>query len=337
MAVEAGPRRGVVVPQARLDRLRAVEDLALLAGLGLQEVRITLDWPWLQPRPGGLHGEAVEWYLGMLHAARSSGVALHLTLAERITPSWFDNDGGFTDARLTGHWWPRWVEAASEAFGDALTGCGGGWVPFDNPLGLANRLIPDDPRRHGELLDTLMVAWRDAWRILRGAAPVITCFGVTTVRPANQTVQAAEAARRMDHLRWRLWLQGLGDGTISIPGRADRQLADLDGACDVLGIVVPDADEALGAMHRAAEMGPDRPMALTLITPSGPDRDRLVAVQRFRTAAAEAAQGTPLVAVHMSPTFDAPGHEQGQEDGIITRDRDVKDSGVEFSAPLPTR
>jgi hypothetical protein len=41
--------------------------------------------------------------------------------------------------------------------------------------------------------------------------------------------------------------------------------------------------------------------------------------------------------VHLSPTFDAAGQEQGHEDGIITRDRDVKDSGAEFSAPLPTR
>lgn len=321
----------MVVPQARLDRARAIEDLALLAGLGMLEVRITLDWAWLQPRPGRLRGEAVEWYLGMLQAARSRGVALHLTLAERVTPTWFDNDGGFTDARLTGHWWPRWVEAASEAFGDALIACGGGWVPFDNPLGLANRLVPDDARRHGELLDTLVVAWRDSWRILRGAAPVITAFGLTTVRPVDQTVQATEAARRIDHLRWQLWLRGLRDGTISIPGRADRELADLDGACDVLGIVVPEADEALGAVHRAAELGPDRPLALTLITPIGQDHDRLVAVQRFRTAAAEAAEGTPLVAVHLSPTFDVEGHE----DGVISRDRDVKDSAVEFSAPLP--
>ena len=30
-----------------------------------------------------------------------------------------------------------------------------GWVPLDNPLAFANRVIPDDPRRHGEVLDTL--------------------------------------------------------------------------------------------------------------------------------------------------------------------------------------
>ena len=190
----------------------------------------------------------------------------------------------------------------------------------------ANRLIPDDPRRHGEVLDTLMVAWRDAWRILRGGPPVATAIGVKTVRPDDQTIQAAEAARRQDHLRWQLWLDGLHDGTISIPGRADRELADLAGSCDVLGIIVADVDESLGAVLRTAEMGPDRPLAITLITPKGKDADRVTVVERFETACGEAAEGAPLQAMALSPTFDIDGHD----DGIITRDRDVKDSAAIF-------
>jgi hypothetical protein len=320
---------GVVVPLARTDRGRLLEDLAQLHSLGVGQVRLTLDWARLQPRAGEWNGDESERVLGVLQHARSLGLAVHLTLLERTVPAWFDNDGGFTDARFALHWWPRWVEQCADVFGDALAATGGGWVPFDNPLGLANRLIPDDPRRHGELLDTLVVGWRDAWRVLRGAAPVITALGVLTVRPTDQTIPAAEAARRQDHLRWRLWLQALRDGTISIPGRADRQLTDLDGACDVVGIVVPHPDEALGAVHRAAEMGPDRPLHITLVTAPGPDRDRVTAITRYRTAVGEAADGTPLVAAHVTPTFDV----DGRDDGIITRDRDVKDSAVEFTAP----
>jgi Glycosyl hydrolase family 1 len=323
--VDAQPvrvNRGVVVPQARLDRDRFHEDLALLAALGASTVRVTLDWAWLQPRPGELNGDAVEWYSGLLQQASSLSVGLQFTLLERVVPQWFDNDGGFTDPRFAGHWWPRWVEAVSEAFGDHVAG----WAPIDNPLAFANRVIPDDPRRHGEVLDTLVVAWRDAWRILRGGPPVATAIGVKTVRPEDQTIQAAEAARRQDHLRWRLWLQGLHDGTISIPGRADRELADLDGACDVLGIVVADVDESLGAVLRAAEMGPDRPLAITLITPPGQDADRVTVVERFEIACGEAAEGAPLESMALSPTFDIDGYD----DGIITRDRDVKDSAAVF-------
>ena len=299
-----------------------MEDLALLAGLGATTVRITLDWAWLQPKAGAVDGDAVEWYSGLLQHAGSLNVGLQFTLLERAVPQWFDNDGGFTDSRFAGHWWPRWVETASEAFGDAVAG----WVQIDNPLAVANRAVPDDPRRHGEVLDTLVVAWRDAWRLLRGGPPVATAIAVKTVKAADQTIQAAEAARRQDHLRWHLWLQGLSDGTISIPGRADRELADFAGACDVLGILVADVDESLGAVLRAAEMGPDRPLAITLITPPGKDADRVTVVERFDTACGEAAEGAPLQSMALSPTFDIDGHD----DGIITRDRDIKDSATIF-------
>jgi beta-glucosidase len=170
--------RQLVVPHSRLDRARFHEDLGLLAGLGAANVRITLDWAWLQPRPGEMNGDAVEWYAGLLQHAASLGVGLQFTLLEREVPRWFDNDGGFAEPRFAGHWWPRWVEAVSETFGDSVAG----WTPIDNPLAIANRIVPDDPRRHGEVLDTLTVAWRDAWRILRGGPPVATAIGVKTVR-----------------------------------------------------------------------------------------------------------------------------------------------------------
>jgi hypothetical protein len=314
--------RGAVVPHSRLDRDRFAEDLTLLAGLGAAAVRITLDWPWLQPRAGVFDGDAVEWYAGVLQHAATVGIGVHATLLERDVPRWFDNEGSFTDSRFALHWWPRWVEGVSERFGDAVAG----WVPFDHPLAFANRLVPDDPRRHGDVLDTMVTGWRDAWRILRGGPPVATALGVKTVRPADQTVQAAEAARREDQLRWRLWLQALRDGTVSIPGRADKELPDLAGACDVVGIVVADVDESLDAVMRAAETGPDRPLAITLITSPGRDTDRVTAMQRFDVACGEAAEGTPLQSMWISPTFDLTGHD----DGVITRDREVKDSAAQF-------
>ena len=73
-------------------------------------------------------------------------------------------------------------------------------------------------------------------------------------------------------------------------------------------------------------MGPDRPLAITLITPPGRDADRVTVVERFETACGEAAEGAPLQAMALSPTFDIEGYD----DGIITRDRDVKDSAADL-------
>lgn len=321
----ARPARGVVLPGDVVDRDRLVEDLALLAELGVDQVRIGVDWTWLQPKPGDLHGAAVEAYLAALTAGRRLGLTVHLGLLERAVPTWFDNEGGFTDARFALHHWPRWVEACAEAFGDAV----GGWVPMDHPLGLANSIVPDDPRRHGEVLDTLVTAWRDAWRILRGGPPVVTAYGVEVVRPADQTVQAAAAARRVDQLRWRLWLQSLRDGTVSIPGRADRDVADLAGACDVVGVVIRHEADVLGLLHRTAEMAPDRPLAVTYLLPEGLDKDRDPAVERYLAGAGEAAAELDLATVAISPVFDPTATDRPAR-GVITRDRELKDSGRRF-------
>jgi hypothetical protein len=210
----------------------------------------------------------------------------------------------------------------ADTFGDTI----GGWVPIEHPLGMANRLFPADPRRHGDVLDTLVTAWRDAWRILRGGPPVITAFGLEIVRPVDQTIPAEEAARRLDQIRFRLWLQGLRDGIVSIPGRADRELADLAGACDVLGLVVRHERDTLGLLHRAAEQSLERPMAVTLMLPTGTDADREGVVERFVQETTEAATGLPLIAVSLNPAFDTTADQRG----IINRDRELKDSGRLF-------
>jgi len=320
-------RRAVVVPAAQLDRRRAVEDLALLAEAGFDEVRVGVDWAWAQPRPGTLDGDAVELHVGLARSARELGVELHLTLLDGPVPRWFDDEGGFADARWALHWWPRWVEACADAFGDLVSG----WVPLEHPLGIANSVAPGDPRRHGEVVDTLVSAWRDTWRILRGGPPVATAFGVEVVRAADETVQAAEAARRMDQLRWRVWLQGLRDGTVSIPGRADREVPDLAGSCDVVGIVVRHERDVLGLLHRAAEESPDRPLAVTYRLPTGADDARETAIARFLEGVHDAASGVELASVGVGPAFDDadPGVEPR---GIVTRDRELKDSARRFLA-----
>jgi hypothetical protein len=278
----------------------------------------------MQPSAGVVDGDAVEFYSSIIQTARSAGITIHLALLEREVPKWFDNEGGFGDDRWASHWWPRWVQSCAEAFGDDV----GGWVPIDHPLSVANRLFPDDPRRHGDVLDTLVTAWRDAWRILRGGPPVITAFGLEIVRPVDQTIPAEHNAKRLDQIRFRLWLQGLRDGTASIPGRADREVADLAGSFDVLGLTVRHEHDTLGLAHRAAEQIEltGKPMAITLMLPSGRDVDRESSVERFIEQAVEASAGLPLDSISVNPAFDMPGDERG----IITNDRDLKDSGRLF-------
>jgi Glycosyl hydrolase family 1 len=238
--------------------------------LALGHARITVSWARTQPKPGAIDGSVVEELRSAAHSLRGAGIAVWVCMLTPDVPRWFDNDGGFTDAATARHWWPRWVESLSEALADDVDG----WVPFEAPFAMANRLEPSDPRRHGEIVDTLLVAWRDAWRILQGPMPIACSLDVRALVVPRNDVVAAEAIRREDHLRWHTWLRALRDGTITIPGRADRELPDLAGACDQLGIAVSGADGGAleGLLHRVAEQGPDRPLAVTF-RPTGPDRE----------------------------------------------------------------
>lgn len=292
------------------------DDLRLMAEGGLTKVRIGLPWERAQPRPGAIDGSVIERWRQRAIAAHELGLAVWCTLSSPDEPRWFENEGGFSDARLAARAWPRWVEQAAEQVGDLADG----WIPLDTPFAAARRIEPDDPRRHGEVTWHLVIAWRDAWRILRGPAPVATNLDVRTVRPIDQTVQAADSARREDQLRWGLWMRGLHDGIVSIPGRADRELDDLQGACDVLGIALRDDVEP--SLHRAAESGPDRPLAVTIGLRGDGDQQRAEQLSVLLSQAGRAASELALGSISVVPWNGDPEHP-----GLATSDRRLTPAG----------
>ena len=133
-------------------RTRWSDDLAALQDLGITDVRISLDWARLQPKPGALDVDWAERFEQILRAAEAIGVRPWACLHEASIPRWFDNDGGFDDDETFATWWPRWVERAADRFGDLV----GGWVPF----GCIPAGAPDQP-------------WTDTWGILAGGPPVV--------------------------------------------------------------------------------------------------------------------------------------------------------------------
>jgi hypothetical protein len=130
------------------------------------------------------------------------------------------------------------------------------------------------------------VAWRDAWRLLRGVHPVATSLDVAVERPTDDSLAAADEARRRSHMRWDTWGHGLRTGIVGIPGRADIRLDDLAGALDVLGIALRADDdthrnlEAL--LGRVMDLRLERPIAVTVRPDGTSAAQRLESVARFR-------------------------------------------------------
>ena len=312
--------RGAVVPAHDPERL--ADDLAFAAEIGLTHVRFDVVWAAGAPKAGAIHEGVFEALRGAAQQARSLGLAPWFRLLQTDLPHWFEDDGGFTDAATAGRWWPRWVEAVAARLGDVAAG----WVPFEAPFAMARRMVPDDPRKHGELVDTLVVAWRDAWRVLGGGGPLVaTSLDVAREAPADDSEPALQAARRRDHLRWTTWLGGLYDGVIRIPGRADRPLADLAGACDVVGLALRGDVET--ALYRAAEMAPPRPLAVTFRPTGRTDTEQAGAVAAMWRDVRRAAGDLNVAAVTAATLCDRPPY-----DGLATADRRLKDSGEAFLA-----
>jgi hypothetical protein len=244
---------------------RYAEDLALFAEHGLLDVRLPVDWATLQPRAGGWDDKRAEWYRHVFDAADGAGVRVWLALFDRTaaTPGWFLDERGFVDDRATARFWPRWVDAVTNAFGDRAAG----WFPFDDPVGRAAEAAGDDSLRHQETIINLLKAWRDSWRILRGGPPVATSLAVFGPKVENDWWATT-------------WLRGLRDGVIDVPGRMERELADFEGACDIIGLrlavdgTAPRWEMTIGdVLQRAAETLPDHPVGIAQLAVRGPDAD----------------------------------------------------------------
>ena len=321
------------------------EDLALLADAGITAVRFPFDWSRLQPRPGRFDDDWRELYDDVLDLAGALGIDVWPCLFEGVQPAWFDDEGGFADDRAAARRWPAFVEAAADHFGDRVAG----WIPLDDPVGHAARTSDGDSLRHQAALHNLLVAWRDAWRLLRGGPPVATSMRVHLVRPVDDTSEARTAARREDALRWDLWFRALRDGVSAVPGRLERPVQDLAGSLDVLGIsTVADlgdderaddaaldrwTDRAADVLHRTAERGPDRPIAVTL-RPGREDGDECRAVvEAFGRAVSSSRRGGLRVSsVWAAPAIAGPG----APDAAFDRDRQptsALDAWLELASP----
>jgi hypothetical protein len=319
----------------------AAGNLEALRDAGVTEVWLDLDWMQLQPSPRGLDGQFAEGYERLIDRADDCGVAVIGRLHHHSEPRWFSGDGGFGDQSMATKWWPRWVELVAERFGDRLAGL----APLTDPVGWAARWSAD-PKRHSDTLWNLAIAWRDSWRILHGSTDVVADLHLLLPRAADDTPQAAQAARTEDLLRWQLWLRGWRDGRFVLPGRYDRVIHDLVGSVDVIGCSVatdrrgPFSDESLARwqerlgtiIRRAIEEGPDRPLSIVAQSRSSKPAEREPTAEFTTRALSEAVDDRlPIRSIVVDPGID--GFDDGRGGGLLGRDRRTL-STTELWAPF---
>ncbi|MDH3707372.1 MAG: family 1 glycosylhydrolase [Acidimicrobiia bacterium] len=216
------------------------DDLAGLAELGLTHQRITVEWARIAPRPNQIDGGAIEHYRQILRSARDAGVEPWVTLVHGSLPGWFgDDERGFRDERGVKLTWARHVDRVAEALDDLVAG----WVPIEDPVGMALRghLLGTRPPGRSDpevardaVAGTLDAVW-EAWRLLRsGSHPVMAVFGLPPITQVGSG--AADEARLWEQVIWSSWIQAVRDGVLRLPGRAPLEREGLADAFDLIGI-----------------------------------------------------------------------------------------------------
>ena len=335
------------------------DDAELLASAGVRHVRVVVDWARLQPAPGALHGGALEAEHDRLAALASNGITPWVALQHVALPGWFVDEGGFGDDRARSRHWPRFVDGIAQALGDVA----GGWFPLVDPIGWASNAYlwgSAPPGRRDEEtfakgVHATWMAWRDAWRELRGPLPVVTAVQLGPVHAADQMVPARERARTWDEMTWGSLVSALRDGVVSVPGLAEIEVPDLQDSADAVGVIYRGGVE-LGAtgdpidwpsgarqpwiegladtLHRLAEDLPDRPIMIAEHGIGTTDDDRRAELLRdtgdqLRSLRAE---GIPLTGYFHRCAIDGYEVRAAVPWGLFDRDRNPRPSLEAFQS-----
>jgi beta-glucosidase len=95
------------------------EDLDLVAGMGLNTYRFSLEWARIEPSPGVFDEAALAHYGAILDRCHALGLAPVVTFNHFTSPHWFAARGGWLDPEAPGLF-ARYCGVAMDAFGPAI-------------------------------------------------------------------------------------------------------------------------------------------------------------------------------------------------------------------------
>ncbi|HTB09822.1 MAG TPA: family 1 glycosylhydrolase [Acidimicrobiales bacterium] len=98
---------------------RYEEDLDILAALGLDSFRLSVEWARIQPDQGVVSSEALAHYRNVLLACRERSITPVVTLHHFTLPLWVADHGGFESPDIVG-WIAQYAGVVSEALGDLI-------------------------------------------------------------------------------------------------------------------------------------------------------------------------------------------------------------------------
>jgi beta-glucosidase len=164
------------------------DDVALMAGLGLNAFRFSIEWARIEPEEGEFSAAALDHYRHVLLDCREHGLAPIVTFHHFTLPRWLQAKGGFLHDRFPALF-ERYCERAAAALGNLMTYA----CTINEPEGLGEGgfvLGVNPPGRKGDIeamwrvAENLLEAHRRGAAAIRAQARVPT--GVTLALPDLQ-------------------------------------------------------------------------------------------------------------------------------------------------------
>jgi beta-glucosidase len=112
------------------------EDVALVAGLGCNAYRFSVEWARIEPEEGAFSQAALQHYRRQCIALREAGVTPVVTLHHFTSPRWLAARGGWADAGTPARF-ARYAEQVGRALGDLV----GAFCTLNEPNAQVNSYI----------------------------------------------------------------------------------------------------------------------------------------------------------------------------------------------------
>jgi beta-glucosidase len=208
------------------------EDISIMVRLGLASYRFSVSWPRITPQVtadslGPVNPEGIGFYSDLVDALLAAGISPSITLYHWDLPQALEDAGGWT-ARSTAERFGEYAEVLAAALGDRVPL----FITLNEPwcsayLGYASGVHAPGRTDDAAALTAvhhLNLAHGLAAASIRRAAPasrVAVTFNLAWVCPETDSPQDAEAARRVDGLQNRVFLDPVLRGSYPADVQAD--------------------------------------------------------------------------------------------------------------------
>lgn len=239
--IHAGGRSGRATDWWNLETLAADFDRA--AALGLNSVRLSVEWSRVEPEPGLFDQTALRKYAEMMRLLRARGLEPMVTLHHFTDPLWLAEMGGWENPQAEGLF-SRFTERVVEALGDQVDL----WCTLNEPIVYAvvgyldGRFPPgvSSLRRSMIVLRRMLLAHGRAYRAihrLQGSARVGLAHHLRLHLPADPGRAAdRRAAAMMNQFANRSTLAAITEGKLTPLIGLGQTATHLIDASDFIGV-----------------------------------------------------------------------------------------------------